>query len=295
MNLKNLETFIWCARLGSFRAAALKLNATQPTVSMRIKNLESAFGIELFDRTHQSNKLTPKGRELLQYGESIIKLIDEATSRVANTSHVSGHVKLGVTETIAMTWLPDLVRQLDTNFPRLRVELEVGLTNVVWSQLMSGEIDLALLPGPVRGVGLVSQSLGLVDYKWMASPKLELPDRDLTPTDLKSQSIITLSSDSNLHNVISDWFKQSGADHWRTTVCNSLSVVSSLTIAELGVSLMPPEIFQDQLSRNQLKVVETKLPLNAMEFVSCYPTTGQPIVAQIALAAQSCSTFRSLN
>nr|WP_286298852.1 LysR family transcriptional regulator [Aminobacter sp. SS-2016] len=41
MNLRFVETFVWVARLGSFRAAADRLNATQAAVSNRIASLEA--------------------------------------------------------------------------------------------------------------------------------------------------------------------------------------------------------------------------------------------------------------
>ena len=53
MNIKQLETFYWIERLGSFSAAADKVFATQSTVSMRIHELEESLGVKLFDRTQQ--------------------------------------------------------------------------------------------------------------------------------------------------------------------------------------------------------------------------------------------------
>ncbi len=50
MKIKSLETFFWIAKLGSFRATAKKLYASQPTISARISGLEDELGIELFDR-----------------------------------------------------------------------------------------------------------------------------------------------------------------------------------------------------------------------------------------------------
>ena len=41
IELRNIETFFWVATLGSFRAAADKLNTTQPAVSQRIASLEA--------------------------------------------------------------------------------------------------------------------------------------------------------------------------------------------------------------------------------------------------------------
>ena len=44
LSLTNLETLCWIARLGTFTAAAERLNTTQPAVSNRVKELEQAIG-----------------------------------------------------------------------------------------------------------------------------------------------------------------------------------------------------------------------------------------------------------
>src|SRR5262249_35910849 len=72
MNLRQLEPFYWVAKLGSFSAAADRLNATQSTVSMRIQDLERDFGHTLFDRGRRGARITAMGRELMRYAEEVL-------------------------------------------------------------------------------------------------------------------------------------------------------------------------------------------------------------------------------
>ena len=58
LRLDQLEAVFWIARLGSFRAAAERLNLTQPTVSMRIRELEEQVGGPLFDRNSYRARLS---------------------------------------------------------------------------------------------------------------------------------------------------------------------------------------------------------------------------------------------
>jgi hypothetical protein len=57
--------------LGSFSASAKRLYAMQSAVSMRVRELERTLGVDLFDRTHRSARLTPRGRELMEYASYI--------------------------------------------------------------------------------------------------------------------------------------------------------------------------------------------------------------------------------
>ena len=145
MNLKQIEAFVHAARSGGVSAAARKLNTTQPAISMRVKELERSLNAQLLDRSRRRIKLTPRGREFLEYAEHILAMTEEARSRFGATQSVSGRIRLGVTETVALTWLPDLVSRINTEFPEVVVELDVDLTAGVWSKLNAGDLEIALL------------------------------------------------------------------------------------------------------------------------------------------------------
>ncbi len=68
-SLAQLEAFLWICRLGTFHAAAERLNLTQPTVSLRIRELESALGARLFERRGNGMRLSAEGTILLRYAE----------------------------------------------------------------------------------------------------------------------------------------------------------------------------------------------------------------------------------
>ena len=271
MNLKHLETFAWIARLGSFSAAAERLGTSQPAVSMRIAELERTLGTKLFDRAGRSARITPKGRELIDYAERILSLASEAEDRLGDLRSVSGRLRLGVSETVALTWLPHLVARLNETYPHLMIDLDIDLTNGLWRKLRAAELDLAMLPGPAFGADLVTHYLGSAEYAWMASPRLDIPRRPLTPADLAAVPIITLSPDSNLHDVIETWFHDKRQTPHRVDVCNSLGVVAALTVAGLGVSLLPPEIFNAEIERGELCTLDVSPTLDPLRFWSVYP------------------------
>ena len=71
MNLKFLETFVWVARLKSFRLTADKLFTTQASISSRIAVLEGELGVKLFLRDSRGVSLTPEGLKVLDYAEHL--------------------------------------------------------------------------------------------------------------------------------------------------------------------------------------------------------------------------------
>ncbi len=293
MNIKQIEAFVLAARAGGISAAARALNTTQPAVSMRVRELERSLDASLVDRSRRRIQLTPKGREFLEYAEHILAMTKEARSRFGGSQTMTGRIRLGVTETIALTWLPVLVSKINAQFPGVVLELDVDLTAGIWKKLNNGELEAALLPGPAQGPGLVTTSLGHIRYDWMASTSLEVPDRELRPEDLAALPIITLGRESNLHDVIELWFRRYGLRPRRVDVCNSLGVVASLTKAGLGISLLPPSVLRDERDRGELRLLETAPPLDDLEFQAVYPRSAESgLIEFVVDVAQQVSTFQ---
>lgn len=293
MNLKQIEAFVLAAQAGSISAAAGKLNTTQPAISMRIRELERSLETKLLDRAGRGIRLTPRGREFLDHARRILNLTEETRALFGGERAVTGRIRLGVTETVAVTWLPELVSRINDKYPQVIVELDVDLTAGVWHKLNAGDLEVALLPGPARGPHLVTRTLGFIRYAWMASPRLDIPDRTLAPEDLSGWPIITLSQASNLHDVVDVWFDRRGQRPRRVDVCNSLGVVASLTIAGLGISLLPPSILHEERARGQLRLLETEPPLDELEFQAVHPRNAEsPLIRYVVDMAREVSTFR---
>ena len=74
VTLKQIEAFYWAAKLASFSIAASRLHVTQSSLSKRIKELEEAIGVELFERSGRRAQLTERGQRLLPIVDSSAQL-----------------------------------------------------------------------------------------------------------------------------------------------------------------------------------------------------------------------------
>jgi DNA-binding transcriptional LysR family regulator len=266
LHMKHFETFFWAARLGSFTAAADRLHSTQSAVSMRIAELELRFGRPVFDRLNRKVVLTPKGEELMDYVERLLRLAEEMQERIAAPETISGVVRIGVTEVVALTWLPQLVEVLHRRFPNVKAKFNVALTQEVMEKLHSGAVDLALAPGQSFEAGTRAQSLGTVAFEWMTSPLLGLPLGILGPEELQAQRIIVLPRESFHHRSIEAWFQSNKIIYRPSDECNSMSVVALLTAIGVGISLLPPICYQAEITAGSLRVLETAPAQRPVEF-----------------------------
>ena len=82
MNLRQLEAYLWVARLGSFSKTAERLFTTQPAISSRIGNLEDELQVRLFERDGSRVRLTAAGRGLMRYAEEALGAVERSEERL---------------------------------------------------------------------------------------------------------------------------------------------------------------------------------------------------------------------
>lgn len=287
MNISQLETLIWVARLGSFRAASRHLKMTQPAVSARIRELERELGVELFDRSLRAVRLTAKGHELLQYAEQIVTLASQIQHQVGHDQAIAGRVRLGVTSIPARTWLPRLIHTVRRAYPGVSLEILVESSEHLGEELLRGELDVAFLAGPFRSPNMRTDVIGQVSMSFLASPDLQIPQTPLTPKDLETYPIISAPRGSHLHNLASEWFREGGAQLRINHACSSLTTRIMLAAAGVGVAIVSPASAARELSEGRLQVVNTTVPLPSLEYVVAFPQVAvAPAVQVIASLAK---------
>jgi DNA-binding transcriptional LysR family regulator len=162
-------------KLGGFRRAAERLHMTQPAVSGRIRQIEAQFAVRLLDRTsHRPPVPTPKGMELYAYAERMLSLQTELQATLSGSSNLSGIVRIGIAETLVHTLLGSFVQRLHQDYPGITPEITVDISPILQTMLLTGELDVALLLGPVTEPRVRNIPLGDYPMAWVASPVLEL-------------------------------------------------------------------------------------------------------------------------
>ncbi|MCO5091336.1 LysR family transcriptional regulator [Bosea sp. (in: a-proteobacteria)] len=292
MTLKQLQAFYWICRMGGFSAAAKRLNSTQTAISMRIRELEQSFGVKLFERGGRELRMTSKGRELYPLAEELLEKTARIQSAISDPASMSGMVHLGVTDFIAVTWLPLLVRAIEEKFPNVLVEMDVDLGPNIQHKIDSAEVDLALMPGPLPGRHYLHRHLGSVEFAWMASPSLGVPDK-LAHEDLEQLPHLSLRKASNSYNLVQDWLSARNIRFRRTYFCANMQVLISLTLDGLGISHLPLDYVRPHIESGRLRVISIPPDMESLEYYAIFdPKLASVIVQSVADLAVNCSSFQ---
>lgn len=143
-----LMVFQSVARNLSFTKAANELFITQPAISKHIKELESEFGVKLFDRVGNKIHLTKAGDTLLSYAAPILSLHQEVKFKLSLLSgDLEGNLRIGASTTIAQYVISPVLAKFHERHPDIRLSLLNGNTEYIEKQLLNNEIDLGIVEG----------------------------------------------------------------------------------------------------------------------------------------------------
>jgi DNA-binding transcriptional LysR family regulator len=294
MRTEELETFLWIARLGGVGAAASRMNLTQPAITRRIRELEHQIGAKLFYRSGRGVRLTSVGQTCAVLAERIVA--DIATFKQASNSDapVLATVRMGVAETIALTWLDRLLVRIEKNYPVAQVDFEIDLTTNLAEKLKRGTIDIAFVAGTPTVQDTNRISLGSTSLRWMCKPGLFDPAKIITPKHLANLPIFTLSREAHAYSTAIDWFNQGQVVPQRLSHCNSLTVITSLLKKRGGVSLLPEHLLRDHIKAKTLVALKERPRIMPVEYSAIYrPIASLPILSHIAeLASEESSIHR---
>lgn len=167
LDLTALRALVTIADVGGVTRAAGLLNLTQSAVSMQIKRLEDGLGLDLFNRTQRKLSLTREGEQLAHYARRMLRLNDEALSRLTHDDY-EGEIRLGVPHDIVYPQFPRILKEMALDFPRVRVNLVACFTANLKEEFTQGRFDAILTtemqPGE-RGDRIASRRL-----LWVGAP-----------------------------------------------------------------------------------------------------------------------------
>ena len=138
------RTVVAIADTGNFSRAAERVHRSPSAISLQVKRLEDMVGRDLFRRDARSVALTPDGEIFLGYARRLLKLNDEAFSRLATAPCCEGSVRLGVPNDAGIIAVPDILRRFAETHPRVEVAVRLDRTAELERLCASGELDVAI-------------------------------------------------------------------------------------------------------------------------------------------------------
>ena len=261
MEIRNLETFIRVAELGSVTKAAEEMGFVQSTVSMQIRQMELELGYPLFDRIGKRVSLTALGEEFLASAYEMVNIMDRAAAK-KDSSEMRGTLRIGVLESLLFSNLLEVLPQFKEKFPKVDLRLKMGQMGELIQQLKQNQLDLVYLSSDLNtDRELTCCCRRQEKIVFICSPEHPFAGKKkVSREELFTEAFVVTERTGLCYGRLRALAAQCGA-----TVSDSVEVDSTIAIAELvrkgmGIGFLPAYSVADALNRGTLTQIDTALP-----------------------------------
>lgn len=296
ISLKQIEALVWVSRLGTFERAAKRLNTAQSTLSKRVKELELASDITLFDRVGRNTRLTPKGEAMVAIASEMLALVEQVKDLRDDREYPERQLGIGITELCAQTWLPKLVNTLQASHPRLIQELAVDHSQVLLDRLDEGNLDVIVRPAiEAPPPGITSLPIGSARMAWMANRQLGDWSRPYRLSELSAFTVITQGTQSGNFNFFRRYFQLADLSFDRVLKTDSLSALIGMTIAGVGISYLPRDCLMPLVAEGSLCEIAVEGETPEIDYYAFYRDKDRSgLVAEIARQMKEICDFTQM-
>ncbi|KLU65749.1 HTH-type transcriptional activator CmpR [Desulfosporosinus acididurans] len=258
--LNQLRFFHSVARHLSYSKAGEELNLSQPAVSRQIASLEKSLGLDLFSQRGRQVILTDAGRSLYDYADRIMILAQQA-SRAMDQFHdlERGEVRLGASSIVGSYLLPSILKEFYSRFPNIKVSLTIDNDLQIARSVEEGELDLALLLGPVEADNVHIERFAQDDLILVCPTS----DDGLPMNTLFSKyPLIIWEKCSSDHNI-KEHLSGQGITTKLFMEIPDAEVIKRFVMSGIGIAFLPSRVVEEELAFKMLQKVkgdETTLP-----------------------------------
>jgi DNA-binding transcriptional LysR family regulator len=288
MELRHLRYFVAVAEELSFTRAAGRLLMTQPSLSTQMKQLETELGVELFDRSRRSIRLTEAGRVLLDESRQVLAQLDRTVKVVRRVGNGEvGHLSVGFVPSASNRTLPPVLRAFRRGYPDVELFFQEMPPDELRRQLHERRIDIGFLFLPFDDDFLDTRTLAVEPlvaavpsgHRLASAPHVTVADLAEEPFILprsyaipgyKARVMLACEQAGFVPRVVQK-------DVWL------MQTVTGLVAADIGVALVPAS--EENVHREGVVYVELDGPVPTVEIGAAWRRDERTPVLDAMLAA----------
>jgi len=270
ITLNQLRAFERIVRIGSFSGAAKELRLTQPSISQRIRELETALDTSLFLRNGPRIQPTAEAHALLAYADRVLETEIEMRERFRSRDPLRGLLRIGVSENFALICMAEMFRRLEERYPAIKASVFVGDSGMLSQQLNQRTLDLAIVSEPHVEAHVEQVPVGLSRLAWFARHDMVLPRDTLTPRELAGYHLMLAAPSARAHATVMQWFADAGAMPARVSLCNNAAVTRQAIVGGAAIGVMSIRLMKEDLERRTVRIVPTRPALAPHRVAICF-------------------------
>ncbi len=232
--------------------AAEALHMTQPAVSLAISELESYYGVLLFDRIARRLYLTEAGAEFLDYARRITLTFDDMETTVRNWES-KGVLRVGASVSVGAKLMPELTARFRKTHPDIRVKVRIDRSDRLEEAIAAGETDFALIEGIAHGDSLIVEDFMEDRLALVTSPDTVEPGSTVSREEFLRMEFLLRERGSGTREIFESTLAAASlpppAPMWESL---STAALMNAAKAGLGTAVVPRRMAEEAISSGSL-------------------------------------------
>ena len=152
MEVRDLQVFVSVAKHLNYTRAGEEVHLSQPSVSVRIKQLETELGVKLFEQLGKKVALTEAGQLLIPHAHRILTAVEDAEHAIKDLQGLQrGSLRIGASTTPGMYIIPRTIAWFKERYPQIEVQLGIRDTREIETGVVRNEFDFGFVGGHLAG------------------------------------------------------------------------------------------------------------------------------------------------
>lgn len=248
MTLKHLRIFVAVYQEMNITRAAENLHMTQPAVTRSVQELESHYGIRLFERINHRLYQTKNGADFYARALHILESFDDL-EREFHDRDEFGSLRIGASITLGSFLLPKVIGQFQEAHPTMQVKATVSNTGIIQQAILNNTLDLAMVESSTSSEYISSKLLTKDHMQVIVPPQHPLLlQPTVTLKALSAYPLLLREKGSAARIFLEHVFAVHGLTLSPVWESASTQALINAAAAGLGISILPEKLVQAALA-----------------------------------------------
>jgi DNA-binding transcriptional LysR family regulator len=260
MDVRSLEVFLSVAKNLNFTRAGEEVNLSQPSVSVRIQQLETELGVKLFEQLGKRVALTEAGSLLISHANRVIAAIQDAKQAVDELQGLErGSLRIGASTTPGMYLIPKTIAEFKACYPKIDIQLGIRDTRQIEGAVARNEFDFGFVGGHLAGDDVDVQPWLTDRLVLVVAPAHALArKKSVKPEDLRKEKFILRELGSATRATIVSHLQRSNVLAQTIMEMENPESVKKAVQSGLGIAFISTFAVETELKAESLVVVRVR-------------------------------------
>jgi DNA-binding transcriptional LysR family regulator len=260
MDVRDLQVFLSVSKHLNYTRAGEEINLSQPSVSVRIRQLESELRVKLFEQLGKKVVLTDAGQLLVPSANRFIAALDDAHHAIDELQGLErGSLRIGASTTPGMYLVPQVVARFKGSHPKIDIHLRIKDTREVEDGVLSNEFDFGFVGGHLAASEVNAHTWLIDELLLVVSPGHRLTKKKtVRRQDLEGESFIVRESGSATRATIVTQLQQANFDLKTVLEMENPESIKKAVQSGLGIAFISKFAVETELKAKTLSAIRVR-------------------------------------